>query len=94
MYSNMIVCGIYSYDSNKNFIKRESNYTTTHSISSNARYIKIEVAKTGGLTYNDFASNLVISTNPDVLDISYAKNQITSSTVNKLIGNMTVFAKW
>lgn len=54
LYSNKIVCGIYTYDSSGTFIKRESSYSYLHPISSTAAYIRIEVWLYGeGQSYLD-----------------------------------------
>ena len=41
--SNYTICGIYAYNSSGGFIKRCSNYATTHSIPSGTYYIRIEM---------------------------------------------------
>lgn len=59
LQSNYEICGVYSYDANGNFIKRESSYTKLHPISENAAYIRIEVCTTKGTsfaTYRDYLS--------------------------------------
>ena len=69
LYSNMEICGIYSYDSNGHYIKRESSYTTVHPISNNAAFIRIEIRKDLG-DRNYYLNNLIINEyqNSDVLE--------------------------
>ncbi|MBQ9018843.1 MAG: InlB B-repeat-containing protein [Bacilli bacterium] len=93
LYSNLEICGIYSYDSNGDFIKRESNYSTTHSISANAAYIRIEVKKQEG-DMNYYLNNLVISEYQNAADITDISSQLTSSTVLKIAVDHSIFAKW
>ncbi len=62
LYSNIEVCGIYSYDKDGNFIKRESSYTKEHHISENAKYIRIEINKDkDNQTLDYYKNNLIIS---------------------------------
>lgn len=60
LYSNMIVCGVYTYDADGNFIKRESSYTKVHPISSNAAYIRIEIA-INTTSYETYAANFTLT---------------------------------
>ena len=59
--TNYDVCGVYSYDANGNFIARESDYDTTHKVSANAAFIRIEVNLTKGISFEQYQNSLVIS---------------------------------
>lgn len=93
LYSNMEICGIYSYDSNGHYIRRESSYTTTHPISNNAAFIRVEIRKDLG-DFDYYMNNLVINEyqNSDVLE--YINNPITQSTINKIYQDHMLYAKW
>lgn len=81
-YSNMIVCGVYTYDANKTLIERVSDYCNEHVIPSNAKYIRIEVAKINGLTYSDYENYLALG------------YEVTSSTINNDTADHTLYAIW
>ena len=93
LYSNMEICGIYSYDSNGHYIRRESSYTTVHPISNNAAFIRIEIRKDIG-DFNYYINNLIINEyqNSDVLE--YINSPITQSTINKIYQDHMLYARW
>ncbi len=93
LYSNIQICGIYTYDSTGTFIRRESSYTTTHPISANAAYIRIEVRKSDG-DFNYYMNNLVISEYPQAGNISGISSQLSASTVEKIPQDHSIYAKW
>ena len=80
--SNYEVCGLYSFDANGNFIKRESSYATTHTVSSNAAFVRIEVNTTKGITFDQYQSGLTLT---------YTLPAGTSFPVG---GNQTLAATW
>ena len=80
--SNYEVCGLYSFDANGNFIKRESDYATTHTVSSNAAFVRIEVNTTKGITFDQYQSGLTLT---------YTLPAGTSFPVG---GNQTLTAQW
>ena len=80
--SNYEVCGLYSFDANGNFIKRESDYATTHTVSSNAAFVRIEVNTTKGITFDQYQSGLTLT---------YTLPAGTSFPVG---GNQTLTATW
>ena len=80
--SNYEVCGLYSFDANGNFIKRESSYATTHTVSSNAAFVRIEVNTTKGITFDQYQSGLTLT---------YTLPAGTSFPVG---GNQTLTAQW
>ena len=80
--SNYEVCGLYSFDANGNFIRRESNYATTHTVSSNAAFVRIEVNTTKGITFDQYQSGLTLT---------YTLPAGTSFPVG---GNQTLTAGW
>ncbi len=80
--SNYEVCGLYSFDANRNFIKRESSYATTHTVSSNAAFVRIEVNTTKGITFDQYQSGLTLT---------YTLPAGTSFPVG---GNQTLTAQW
>ena len=80
--SNYEVCGLYSFDANGNFIKRESEYATTHTVSSNAAFVRIEVNTTKGITFDQYQSGLTLT---------YTLPAGTSFPVG---GNQTLTATW
>ena len=80
--SNYEVCGLYSFDANGNFIKRESSYATTHKVSSNAAFVRIEVNTTKGITFDQYQSGLTLT---------YTLPAGTSFPVG---GNQTLTATW
>jgi len=80
--SNYEVCGLYSFDANGNFIKRESSYATTHTVSSNAAFVRIEVNTTKGITFDQYQSGLTLT---------YTLPAGTSFPVG---GNQTLTATW
>ena len=93
LYSNMVITGIYSYDASGNFIRRESSYSTTHSIDPNAAFIRISIRKDLG-DFDYYMNNLVINEyqNSDVLE--YVNGPITQSTINKIYQDHMLYAKW
>ena len=80
--SNYEVCGLYSFDANGNFIKRESSYATTHTVSSNTAFVRIEVNTTKGITFDQYQSGLTLT---------YTLPAGTSFPVG---GNQTLTAQW
>ena len=80
--SNYEVCGLYAFDANGNFIKRESEYATTHTVSSNAAFVRIEVNTTKGITFDQYQSGLTLT---------YTLPAGTSFPVG---GNQTLTAQW
>ena len=80
--SNYEICGLYSFDANGNFIKRESSYATTHTVSSNAAFVRIEVNTTKGITFDQYQSGLTLT---------YTLPAGTSFPVG---GNQTLTAQW
>jgi len=93
LYTNLEICGIYSYDSSGNFIKRESRYTTEHTLSSNAAYIRIEIRKDAGdLDY--YKENLILSEFEDTTGIPGISSAITASTIVKIPQNHSIYAKF
>lgn len=80
--SNYEVCGLYSFDANGNFIKRESTYATTHTVSSNAAFVRIEVNTAKGITFDQYQSGLALT---------YTLPAGTSFPVG---GNQTLTATW
>ena len=92
LYSNYVICGIYAFDSNMNYIGRSTTYSTTLNIPSNAAYIRIELNK-NHISYENI-SNLVISDNETASSVSYINDQVTSSVVDNIVGNHTLYAKW
>ena len=90
LYTNIEICGIYSYDALGNSIKRESSYTTTHPISENAAFIRIEIRKDAG-NFNYYKNNLILSEFEDTSDIPYINTIIDSSTVNKIDKNHSFY---
>ena len=93
LYSNVTVCGIYSYDSSKNFIGRESNYATTHTISSNAAYIRIEVKK-DVYSFDWLVHNLMISEISNQASVTGINEKVTSSTAIASIADHSIYASW
>ena len=80
--SNYEVCGLYSFDANGNFIKRESSYATTHTVSSNAAFVRVEVNVTKGISFDQYQSGLTLT---------YTLSAGTSFPVG---GNQTLTAQW
>ncbi len=93
LYSNLQICGIYTFDTNGNFIKRESSYTTVHPISSNAAYIRIEVNKSEG-DFNYYVNNLILSEYNAAQNISCIQSSISNFTAYEMLGNSSLYAKW
>lgn len=80
--SNYEVCGIYSYDANGNFIRRESSYSTTHTVSANAAFVRIEVNLAKGVSFDQYQSGLTLS------------YTLPAGTIFPVGGNQTLVAKW
>ena len=80
--SNYEVCGLYSFDANGNFIRRESSYATTHTVSGNAAFVRIEVNTAKGITFDQYQSGLTLT---------YTLPAGTSFPVG---GNQTLTAGW
>lgn len=80
--SNYEVCGFYSYDANGNFIRRESSYSTTHTVSPNAAFVRIEVNLTKGISFEQYQNSLTLT---------YTLPAGTSFPVG---GNQTLVAQW
>ena len=59
--SNFEVCGIYSYDKDGNFIKRESSYATTHTVSDNAAFVRVEVNLKKDITLAQYQNDLTLT---------------------------------
>ena len=91
LYSNMTVCGIYTFDKNGNYIKRESSYTTVHPISQNAAYMRVEL-KTTDVSYETYVSDLIITEDNTFDDIN--NNKITSTSINSISRNHNLYPKW
>lgn len=89
-YSNVSICGIYTFNENQQFIKRENNYTKTITISNNAKYMRIELAT---INLSVYLSTLIITDNEDNLTYNNVQNKITSSmkTANN---SHTLYAAW
>ena len=96
LYSNVPICGIYTFDCYGRFIRRESNRVTAHSISANARYMIVEICKgdDNEKTIDWYRNNLVISDYSNASGVSYINSQVTSATVDKVAGDHCLFAKW
>ena len=96
LYSNVPICGIYTFDCYGRFIRRESNRVTTHSISANARYMIVEICKgdDNEKTIDWYRNNLVISDYSNASGVSYINSQVTSATVDKVAGDHCLFSKW
>jgi len=90
LYSNLSICGIYTYDSSGNFIERVSSYTTTHPISSTAAYIRIELNVGNDISYSTYMSDLIISNTTAAFS---SNTQITSSTSNTVTSDHMLYAK-
>ena len=80
--SNYEVCGLYSFDANGNFIRRESTYATTHTMPSNAAFVRIEVNVTKGISFEQYQNGLTLT---------YTLPAGTSFPVG---GNQTLTAQW
>ena len=80
--SNYEVCGLYSFDANGNFIKRESSYATTHTVSPNAAFVRVEVNVAKGISFEEYQNNLTLT---------YTVPGGTSFPVG---GNQTLTAQW
>ena len=80
--SNYEVCGLYSYDANGNFIKRESNYATTHTLSDNAAFVRVEVSVTKGISFEEYQNNLTLT------------YTLPGGTSFRVGGNQTLKAQW
>lgn len=97
LYSNMIVCGVYTYDSNKNFIKRESSYTYIHPISSNAAYIRIEIA-VNTTPLEQYRANFIMSNEMGInkgLNATFSSPSVCYEELRKRTsGNWTFMAIW
>ena len=97
LYSNMIVCGVYTYDSNKNFIKRESSYTYIHPISSNAAYIRIEIA-VNTTPLDQYRANFIMSNEMGMnkgLNATFSSPSVLYTELRKRTsGAWTFYAKW
>ncbi|MBR3673598.1 MAG: InlB B-repeat-containing protein [Clostridia bacterium] len=95
LYSNIPICGIYTFDTKGAFIKRETNRVKQHTLSANAGYMVIEICKSDdNKTIDYYLDNLKISDYNNMSNISYINNEVTSATVDTVIGNHTLFAKW
>ena len=80
--SNYEVCGLYSFDANGNFIKRESSYATTHTVSSNAAFVRIEVNVSKGISFDQYQSGLTLT------------YTLPAGTAFPVGGNQTLTAQW
>ena len=80
--SNYEVCGLYSFDANGNFIKRESSYATTHTLSANAAYVRIEVNLNKGISFDQYNSGLTLT------------YTVPAGTTFPVGGNQTLTAQW
>ena len=80
--SNYEVCGLYSYDANGNFIKRESSYATIHTVSSNAAFVRIEVNTSKGITFDQYKNSLTLT------------YTLPAGTAFPVGGNQTLVAQW
>ena len=79
--TNYSVCGVYSYDANGNFITRETNRATSHKLSSNAAFVRVELITTEGMSFEDYRG----------LTMTYTLPAGTSFPVG---GNQTLTAQW
>ena len=97
LYSNMTVCGIYTYDANGNFIKRESSYTKIHPISSNAKYMRVEIALNTN-TYEEYAANFKLDNGIGInkcLDATFSSaSDLYAKLTARMTGNVTAKAIW
>lgn len=97
LYSNMIVCGVYTYDSNKNFIKRESSYTYIHPISSNAAYMRIEIA-VNTTSLEQYRANFIMNNEMGInkgLNAEFSSTSVLYAELKKRTsGAWTFYAKW
>ena len=80
--SNYEVCGLYSFDANGNFIGRESSYATTHTVASNAAFVRIEVNTSKGITFDQYQSGLTLT------------YTLPAGTAFPVGGNQTLTAQW
>lgn len=80
--SNYEVCGLYSFDANGNFIKRESSYATTHTVSSNAAFVRVEVNISKGISFEEYQNNLTLT------------YTVPGGTTFRVGGNQTLTAQW
>ena len=80
--SNYDVCALYSYDANGNFIRRESEYSTVHTISANAAFVRIEVNLTKGISFEQYQNSLTLT---------YV---LPAGTAFPVGGNQTLVAQW
>ena len=95
--SNMSICGVYSYDANGNFIRRESNYTTVHPISANAAYIRVEV-NTSDATFSEYKSNLKFTQTAGVnagCNASFSSaDDLYARLKTRTTGDLVITANW
>ena len=83
LQSNIVICGIYTYDETGQYITRVSGYSKEHHISENAKYIRIEINKDkDGQDLEYYKKNLVIS------------QKIEATNKVKIAQNHTLKAKW
>ena len=80
--SNYEVCGFYSYDANGNFIQRESSYSTVHTVSPNAAFVRIEVNLSKGISFEQYQNSLTLM------------YTLPAGTVFPVGGNQTLVAQW
>lgn len=80
--SNYEVCGLYSFDANGNFIKRESSYATTHTVSSNAAFVRVEVNISKGISFEEYQNKLTLT------------YTVPGGTTFRVGGNQTLTAQW
>ena len=98
LYTNMEICGIYTYDASGNYIGRALNYSTNATLPANAKFIRIEINKSrdGGGSHNAdyYLNNLIISAVPYANKIPYINNEVTAETVNKFADEHSLYSKW
>ena len=94
LYSNLTINGIFTYDSNKTYINRISSAATTHVISSNAAYIRIEANTNAHSSYSEYVNNLILTDFPNASSVTGVNNVITSSSSVNVQQNHSLFARW
>lgn len=82
IYSNLTVCGVYSYDANGNYIKRESSYATKHTLSENAAFVRFEILNNQYGNYEDYIRDLEFNVSID------------GSSINTVGEGLILYPKW
>ena len=78
--TNYSVCGVYSYDANGNFITRETNRATSHKLSSNAAFVRVELITTEGMSFEDYRGLTMTYTLPAGTSFPVGCNQTLTAT--------------